>query len=175
MAEQHERVVDPQPPLPGQVAQIVHALVAELIARPFGGNHGRVGRAVGEPRERGGVVAVGHGQVRVAADHEGAGALELTHEIHRSGRIRAVEDQVAADRDVIGARGIHRLAHLLEGRQVAVDVAQSGDADHQRSALSGAMMKLRRASQATSPLTVATPLPRPNLLPSRSIVTSRRS
>src|SRR5664279_1255534 len=37
------------------------------------------------------------------------------------------------------------------------------------------MMKLSLASQATSPSTVATPWPRPNLLPRRSIVTSRRS
>ena len=122
VAEQDERVVDPQAALPGQVTQIVHSLVAELIPRPLRRDEVRIGRALGEPRERGGEVAVGHGQIGVTADDEGAGPLQLADQINGPGGVRAVEGEVAADRHVVGARRVDGLADLLEGGQIAVDV-----------------------------------------------------
>src|ERR1035437_9645443 len=175
VAEEDQVIADAQAALRREASQIVDAVVADLVARPFGGSLIRVRDAFREPWEGGRVVAVGDGEVRVAEGDERAGPLELLHEGEAARGIRAVEDQVAANGHEVRARGMHGLADGLQGRQVAVNVGQSRNPHHQRRALSGAMMKLSLASQATSPSTVATPWPRPNLLPRRSIVTSRRS
>ena len=168
-------VADAQPALRRQPAQVVHAVVADLIAGPFDRGQVRVRRAVGEPRESRGEVAVGHGHVRVAERHERARLLQLLDECEAAGGVRAVEDQVAADRHIVRASRVDGLVDRGERGQVAVDVGEGRDLDHQLRALAGAMMKASFASQATSPSTVAMPWPRPYLLPRRSIVTSRRS
>src|SRR5450830_228715 len=181
MAEEDKAAVrrpvvgDAQTALGREASQIVDAVVADLVARPFGGSLVCVRDAFREPRESGRVVAVGDGEVRVAEGDERSGPLELLNEGEAASGIRAVVNEIAADGHEVRARGMYGLADGLQSRQVAVDVGQSRNPHHQRRALSGAMMKLSLASQATAPSTVATPWPRPNLLPRRSIVTSRRS
>jgi hypothetical protein len=135
---------------------------------------GQVGPdAVAHPREGRGVVEVGHRDVRVAGHDHGLVGLHRLEEVDHAGRVRAVEDEVAGNRDEVRPGGVDRLANGLERREVAVDVGDHRQAGH-RSTPSPGMMKLSVVSQATSPSTLATARPRPNRPPSFSIVTSRR-
>jgi len=92
VAEQDERVVDPQAALPGQVTQIVP--LARRRADPAS-TPSRRGTKSGAPSVNHGnaavEVAVGHGQIGVTADDEGAGPLQLADQINGPGGVRAVE------------------------------------------------------------------------------------
>jgi hypothetical protein len=115
--------------------------------------------AVLVPREGGGVVEVGDGDVRVALDDERAVRLQRRAPASTSRRLRAVEDQVAGDEDGVrlgGAdlggppRGRRRCRGCRTGRRAGSSQHSLGR-DDERGV----------ASQATSPSTLATAAPRP--------------
>src|SRR5207249_4596269 len=113
--------------------------------------------------------------VRVALHDEGARRLELADAVDRCGRLGAVEGEVAGDEDRVRTHGLDGRPHGGECRRIAMDIGEDGDPRRHRRTDASGMMKLRVASQATSPSTLATARPRPNRRPSFSIVTSRRS
>src|SRR4029079_17981241 len=95
-------------------------------------------------------------------------------DVHGARWVGAVDGKVAGNRDEVGLLLGDRLPNRLERDGVAVDVGQHDDTCHRRTPSPG-MMKLRVASQAVSPSTLATPRPRPKRPPSLSITTSRPS
>ena len=175
MGGQDQQLADAQPALGRQPPEPVDPVVAELVVGPFGRRADRLRHAVHHRRERRRVVEVGHRDVGVAGDDQGAVGLELADRVDDAGRVGAVEDQVAADHHGVRPLLLDRRPDRLERHEVAVDVAEDRDPGHQRSTAASGMMKLSVAWQATSPSTVAVPRPRPKRRPSLSMVTSRRS
>ena len=135
-----------------------------------------VGDAVGQPREGGGVVEVGDGDVGVALDDERArrprarGRASIAPA--GSGPLRT---RSPATRTASGFAALIALRTASSAAALPWTSPEQRDPRHQRSTDASGMMKLRVASQATSPSTLATPRPRPKRRPSFSIVTSRRS
>ena len=168
--QDHRAVLGAQPAFGGQPSQPADPLVAERVVRPFGGRPEGVRHAVGHPRERRRIVEVGDRHVRVAADDRRAVGLHLAQQVDRARRIRAVEHEVAGDRDEIGPLGPDGRPDRLERHGIAMHVGEHDHARHRRTPSLG-MMKLSVASHAVSPSTLATPRPRPKRPPSFSIVT----
>src|SRR6478752_9200680 len=128
------------------------------------------------PGKRRGEVVVGDGDVSVATDDHRAIRLERPETLDGLAWARAVEHEIAGDRDPVGAMTLDIGKGGVERANVAVDVTKDGESHgHQRNAPSGGMMNEIVASQHVSPSTLATALPRPKRLPSLSMVTSRLS
>ena len=115
MADEDERLVDPNPSLGRQAPQPLETLLAELLVRPFRGGLDRVRHALGHPRKGSGIVAVRHGDVRIPLDYDRAGLLHLADRVEGCRRLRSVEDEVARDHRRFGLCGLDGLANSLQG------------------------------------------------------------
>ena len=130
VGDEEHRVIDPQAPFGGQATQPRETLIPDRLVGPLRCGAEGIWNALGQPRERGRIVEIGHRNVGIALDDERAVGLQLADRVDGCRRLGAIEDEVAGHGDGIGLDLLDVGPNCGQRGGVAVDVGQHRDPGH---------------------------------------------